>query len=83
MRSRLEIARIGDNMREVAVTEGDKVAAQIELGYSVNGYGIGDLVRYVDGGDRQRDRAAVCGVRRAVHDGSRLRPGGERRAALR
>ncbi len=43
-----KIARIGDNMREVAVTEGDKVAAQIQLGYAVNGYGIGDLVRYVD-----------------------------------
>jgi len=42
------IARFGDNMREVAVTEGDKVEAQIRLGYCVNGYGIGDLVRYVD-----------------------------------
>ena len=35
-------------MREVAVTEGDKVAAQIQLGMSVNGYGLGDLVAYVD-----------------------------------
>jgi L-arabinose isomerase len=42
------IARIGDNMREVAVTEGDKVEAQIRLGYAVNGYGVGDLVQYVD-----------------------------------
>ena len=40
----LKIARFGDNMREVAVTEGDKVAAQAQLGYSVNGYGVGDLV---------------------------------------
>jgi L-arabinose isomerase len=40
-------ARFGDNMREVAVTEGDKVAAQIKLGYSVNGYGVGDLVQSV------------------------------------
>jgi L-arabinose isomerase len=39
-----KIARFGDNMREVAVTEGDKVEAQIRLGYSVNGYGVGDLV---------------------------------------
>lgn len=39
--------RFGDNMREVAVTEGDKVAAQIQFGYSVNGYGIGDLVACV------------------------------------
>ncbi|MGB8647966.1 MAG: L-arabinose isomerase [Anaerolineae bacterium] len=38
-----KIARFGDNMREVAVTEGDKVEAQIRLGYSVNGYGLGDL----------------------------------------
>lgn len=43
-----KIARIGDNMREVAVTEGDKVAAQIRLGYAVNGYGLGDVVKFVD-----------------------------------
>jgi L-arabinose isomerase len=42
------IARFGDNMREVAVTEGDKVAAQIRLGFSVNGYGVGDLVKFVE-----------------------------------
>jgi L-arabinose isomerase len=40
--------RFGDNMREVAVTEGDKVAAQIKFGYAVNGYGVGDLVKYVN-----------------------------------
>jgi L-arabinose isomerase len=39
----LKVARFGDNMREVAVTEGDKVEAQIKLGWSVNGYGVGDL----------------------------------------
>lgn len=44
----LKIARFGDNMREVAVTEGDKVEAQIKLGWSVNGYGIGDLVKLVN-----------------------------------
>jgi L-arabinose isomerase len=42
-----KIARFGDNMREVAVTEGDKVEAQIRFGYSVNGYGIGDLVKSI------------------------------------
>jgi L-arabinose isomerase len=42
------IARFGDNMRDVAVTEGDKVEAQIQFGYSVNGYGIGDLLKYID-----------------------------------
>ena len=40
----LRIARLGDNMRNVAVTEGDKVEAQIRLGFSVNGYGVGELV---------------------------------------
>jgi L-arabinose isomerase len=44
----MKIARFGDNMRDVAVTEGDKVEAQIQLGYSVYGYGVGDLVRAVD-----------------------------------
>jgi len=42
-----KFCRFGDNMREVAVTEGDKVAAQCQLGYSVNGYGVGDLARRV------------------------------------
>ncbi|HSH82454.1 MAG TPA: L-arabinose isomerase [Herpetosiphonaceae bacterium] len=42
------IVRFGDNMREVAVTEGDKVEAQIRLGYSVNGHGVGDLVQYIE-----------------------------------
>lgn len=40
----LKIARFGDNMRQVAVTEGDKVEAQKVFGYTVSGYGIGDLV---------------------------------------
>jgi L-arabinose isomerase len=44
----MKIARFGDNMREVAVTEGDKVEAQKKLGYSVNGYGVGDLVASVN-----------------------------------
>lgn len=39
----LKIARFGDNMREVAVTEGNKVSAQIRLDYQVHGFGIGDL----------------------------------------
>ena len=45
----LKVARFGDNMREVAVTEGDKVEAQIQLGWSVSGYGVGDLVSRVNG----------------------------------
>jgi L-arabinose isomerase len=41
--------RFGDNMRQVAVTDGDKVEAEIKFGYSVNGYGIGDLVGVING----------------------------------
>ena len=44
----MKVARFGDNMREVAVTEGNKVSAQIKMEYSVYGYGIGDLVRVVN-----------------------------------
>jgi len=44
----LKVARFGDNMRNVAVTEGDKVDAEIRLCYAVNGYGVGDLVRRVE-----------------------------------
>lgn len=44
----IKVARFGDNMRNVAVTEGDKIEAQIQFGWTVDYYGIGDLVRYVD-----------------------------------
>ncbi|MBN1616631.1 MAG: L-arabinose isomerase [Spirochaetales bacterium] len=45
---KLRIARFGDNMREVAVTDGDKVEAMIRFGWSVPYYGIGDLVEYMN-----------------------------------
>ncbi|YCK35730.1 L-arabinose isomerase [Actinomadura sp. ATCC 39365] len=44
----LKLARFGDNMRDVAVTEGDKVEAQLRFGVSVNTYGVNDLVEAVD-----------------------------------
>jgi len=43
-----KFCRFGDNMREVAVTDGDKVEAQMKFGYSVNGYGVGDLVKFIN-----------------------------------
>ncbi|MEK6780097.1 MAG: L-arabinose isomerase [Bacteroidota bacterium] len=43
-----KFCRFGDNMRQVAVTEGDKVEAEIKFGYSVNGYGLGDLVKVIN-----------------------------------
>jgi L-arabinose isomerase len=52
-----KVARFGDNMRDVAVTEGDKVQAQIQLGYDVYGYGVGDLVKAVnDSSDADVDK---------------------------
>ncbi len=43
-----KFVRFGDNMRNVAVTEGDKVEANIQFGYSVNTYGVGDLVKVIN-----------------------------------
>jgi L-arabinose isomerase len=70
-------------MRDVAVTEGDKVAAQIQLGFSVYGYGVGDLVDCVNQvADAEVDQLL------AEYDGryvvaENLRSGGEQRASLR
>lgn len=51
-----KFARFGDNMRNVAVTEGDKVEAEIKFGYSVNTYGVGDLVKVInETSDKQID----------------------------
>lgn len=44
----LKVARIGDNMREVAVTEGDKVQAQIQFGFAVNGFGTSAVIKHID-----------------------------------
>ena len=44
----MKVARLGDNMRQVAVTEGNKVSAQIKFGYEVNGYGLGDLTPFIN-----------------------------------
>ena len=79
---RLKVARLGDNMRQVAVTEGDKVEAQLVLGYSVNGYGMGDLVRHVDAAsDAEVDR--LCKAYDDAYEmAPALRPGGARRQSL-
>ncbi|RXP62681.1 L-arabinose isomerase [Lutibacter sp. HS1-25] len=45
---KMKVARLGDNMRQVAVTEGNKVSAQIKFGYEVNGFGLGDLTKFID-----------------------------------
>ncbi|WP_190215629.1 L-arabinose isomerase [Kitasatospora indigofera] len=79
----LKLARFGDNMRDVAVTEGDKVEAQLRLGVSVNTYGVNDLVAAVDASSD----ADVTELVKEYEDGYRLAPelraGGERHDSLR
>ena len=79
----LKVARFGDNMRDVAVTEGDKVEAQIKLGVSVNGFGLTDLVHAVDTVDRG-DVDELVGVYETEYDVAPvLRRQGERHDSLR
>lgn len=79
----LKVARLGDNMRQVAVTEGDKVEAQVRMGVAVNGYGIGELVQRIqEVSDADVDRLV------AEYDASyamaeSLKPGGPHRQSLR
>lgn len=77
--------RFGDNMRQVAVTEGDKVAAEMKLGFSVNGHGIGDLVAKIsDVGINDRDVDALCAEYADRYTVAKeLRAGGARHDALR
>ncbi|MDJ1499246.1 L-arabinose isomerase [Xanthocytophaga agilis] len=44
----MKVVRFGDNMRQVAVTEGDKVEAELKFGFSVNTHGVGDLVKVIN-----------------------------------
>ena len=73
-RADLRLARFGDNMRDVAVTEGDKVEAQMRFGVSVNTYGVNDLVAVVDAVERRRGRRAGRRVRRALRRRARAAP---------
>jgi len=79
----LKIARLGDNMRQVAVTEGDKVEAQLRLGYEVNGYGLGDLVQHVDRASESAVNDLVADYTAAYSLAEKLQPGGLQRESLR
>jgi L-arabinose isomerase len=79
----LKIARFGENMREVAVTDGDKVEAQRRLGFSINGYGVGDLAVVVnEAADSEVDQLIATYLDEYDVDAP-LRPGGERAESLR
>ncbi|MFY0407534.1 L-arabinose isomerase [Solicola sp. PLA-1-18] len=79
----LRLARFGDNMRDVAVTEGDKVEAQLHFGVSVNTYGVNDLVAVVDAvADGDVDKL-VTEYADTYDVQDVLLPGGERAESLR
>ncbi|HSU55383.1 MAG TPA: L-arabinose isomerase, partial [Candidatus Dormibacteraeota bacterium] len=78
-----KFCRFGDNMREVAVTEGDKVMAQFQFGYSVNGYGIGDLVKRVKAASEKEIDALVTQYEASYHLAPKLRKNGPMRTSLR
>ncbi len=77
------VARFGDNMRDVAVTEGDKVEAQARLGYNVSGYGVGDLVKVVNEVSNGEVDQLVQQYLEEYDVAPALRPGGERNTSLR
>ncbi|MCU1538386.1 MAG: L-arabinose isomerase [Humibacillus sp.] len=79
----LRLARFGDNMRDVAVTEGDKVEAQLRFGVSVNTYGVNDLVEVVDAVRDAEVDALVADYEQAYAVAPELRTGGERHESLR
>ena len=79
---RMKVARFGDNMREVAVTEGDKVAAQIKFGYSVNGYALGDLVKSIDAVDESSVAQLLAEYEASYELSAAVRNGGEKRRQL-
>jgi L-arabinose isomerase len=79
----LRLARFGDNMRDVAVTEGDKVAAQLQLGASVNTYGVNDLVAVVDAIADERVTDLARGYEDEYRVAAELRRGGPRHESLR
>lgn len=78
-----KFARFGDNMRYVAVTEGDKVEAELKFGYSVNTYGIGDLVKVIGEVSDQETDMLVQEYEDHYNVMSILRKGGERHDSLR
>ena len=80
---RLRVARFGDNMRHVAVTEGDKVEAQARLGFSVNGYGVNDLVQRVAEVDDATVDALIDEYEASYDVAMPLRRSGERHTELR
>ena len=78
----LKVARIGDNMREVAVTEGDKVEAQIRVGVSVNGYDTTDVLKHLPAATSAEVKALLEAYENDYNLTASLKAGGEKRDSL-
>ena len=78
----LKVARIGDNMREVAVTEGDKVEAQIRFGFSVNGYDSSDVVAHINKATDKELTDLLAVYEESYEMTSSLKEGGDQRQSL-
>jgi L-arabinose isomerase len=78
----LKVARIGDNMREVAVTEGDKVEAQIRFGVSVNGYDSSDVTKHIEKVTDQQLNDLLAVYEASYHLTPSLKEGGAQRQSL-
>jgi L-arabinose isomerase len=78
-----KFCRFGDNMRQVAVTEGDKVEAEIKFGYSVNGFGMGDLVKVINAISDSAIDKLTSEYEQRYTIGTSLRKGGDKHQALR
>lgn len=79
----LKLARFGDNMRNVAVTEGDKTEAELRFGVSVNTWGVNDLVERVEAAPKADIDALIAEYEELYAVAPELRPGGERHESLR
>jgi L-arabinose isomerase len=77
-----KFARFGDNMRFVAVTDGDKVEAELKFGFSVNSYGIGDLVALIDAVSANDIEKLVAEYQELYTIADDLKPGGERHSSV-
>ncbi|WP_410504086.1 L-arabinose isomerase [Maribacter sp. 4G9] len=78
----LKVARLGDNMREVSVTDGDKVEAQFRFGFSVNGYDSSDVVDHIKSLDQKEVDALVKSYEETYELSDLLKEGGQQRSSL-
>lgn len=79
----MKVARFGDNMRYVAVTEGDKTEAEAVFGAQINTWGVNELVERVDAATDEQIDALVAEYLDLYEVADELKPGGDRHESLR